>query len=118
MLQSYYSTLTTHTHTQLVYNGANGYIKNNKRTTKKKDDEKKLRRKKKRDDDSTVPGYQVRYGTRYLVPGTCTCIIPRYLVIPGGEKSWWVSVNNVYFIHEIPTTFHRRKKKYNYKLKS
>ena len=49
MLQSYYSTLTTHTHTQLVYNGANGYIKNNKRTTKKKDDErkreKKLRRK-------------------------------------------------------------------------
>ena len=29
-----------------------------------------------------------------------------------------MSVNNVYFIHEIPTTFHRRKKKYNYKLKS
>ena len=80
-----------------------------------------MRRKKKRDDESTVPG--TRY--RYLIQGVRT--VPFHTTkVRGGsrdrdkrkEKSWWVSVNNVYFIHEIPTTFHRRKKKYNYKLKS
>ena len=64
---------------------------------------------------------RVRY--RYQVE---YCTGSTYRTIRGGrdrdkrkeKSSWWVSVNNVYFIHEIPTTFHRRKKKYNYKLKS